>query len=181
MEDLARVFHTKVTRKGIRVDQEKADLLGRWFDDKGIGWSLKISALVALPGFRKQGKVLRNIWSQLNDIEFPKELRKMKECSGIFAVPTNGCWNVFSVVGGIPEREQDIEGDLDLGLQVNDLVSHLHKKIKQRVKKVGDKPMTCLEASLANRISWWITFGLRRHEGRFISLEDLESKRLSFF
>lgn len=171
LEDIAGLMDRQVGRRGVEMDREEGEVLVRvlregaaartTFGEKFLAW--------LSPRYKKRGALL----ATLKRVTFPESLRPLPEHCGVLATPEKDGWRLYEIVGGMVSGNMDFQGDLDAALADPAFTRRLHQNIMKAAMTRSFKPLSHLEALMANRVSWWIYFGVRREKGRFISLEEL--------
>lgn len=174
MENLARVFQRKVSKKGLRLSHREGRLALEFLSGRPLETSIWDKFKDLLSFFQKD-PYLEQIKTQLQELSVPIELNNLEACSGLLAVPNGDAWYIYTVASGIPLEEFILHGDLVQALKENNLHHKIYKKIKLAMyaRRKGPSPIPLKETLLINRTFWWAYFGSRHEDVRILSVDEL--------
>ena len=174
MENLADILDSRLTRKGIRLDAGAATALERWLegDQRDAVLRVLVDRLrMLLPSHRdtllRAGDVLRS----LDPLILPPELKSLTHCSGVLsALNKDGSWNLYPVIRGVAGQPLRVTDDPPAVMESRRGTALLARVRRSRQKSARTR-LSRLETRMANRVFWWVFFGLRKGEGQFFPLE----------
>ncbi len=169
----AEVFEKKVHRNGVRLSVEEGHLLLGYLENQGrlvsSLWQKVFGLLPALGTAKREARARKR---RLTDVRFPANLKRLMDHTGILATPEGQRWRLYAIQHGRVLADRSVP-HLDDAWSDKEWLRKTLRTLQDAQHRRLD-PLTPIEANSANRISWWIYFGVRRERGRFVDLQEIK-------
>lgn len=171
---VADVFGKKVHRNGVRLSPLEGQMLVGYLENQGrlvsSLWQKIFGLLPVLGAIKRQNRDWKR---RLADVRFPANLKRLLDHTGILATPEGPSWKLYAIQCGCVLTDRSVT-QLDEAWQDKDWLRKTLRILQEEAQRRHHDPLTPVEANSANRISWWIHFGVRRERGRFLDLQEIK-------
>ena len=176
VQDLAGALGVPATRRGFCLNASKGRVLVAFLRGKKMGLCQSLLDLLPLSALKSEKTSRAELYKRLLAVVEPLFVHPLDHLTGILVFKDHDLWFVYRVLKGRAELLSQTTEEFD-GWFTPERAANIGRDLARKNRSLGPKwPLKAKEAHEISRVAWWVAFGARKMQGRFIALDELLAK-----